>query len=125
MCYGELQALQVKDYNQGTISVSGTLDYTSTKMTEAIKTTPKNMMSLRTIDLPEKTKQILDDIIMENQLSIPDYTPDSYIFLSSSLTPLTIHSYNSILYQVEKESGTDHRDGFAHTPKRVTVEDYL
>lgn len=109
--YGELQALLKKDYSDGTIRVNGTLDYTAVKLEEAEVTTPKNFYSKRTISLPERAIEILDEIILENQISIPDYGEDDYIFIfnKKKKTPLSIQAINATLQRAEVELGIKKR----------------
>lgn len=102
--YGELQALRVKDYDGKTLSVNGTLDYTSVKISEAKKTTPKNLYSYRKIDLPNRVIEIIEEFLLENRLLVKGYNNDSFIFLAShKKNPLSIHSFNSVLASTEEE----------------------
>lgn len=103
--YGELQALLKKDYSDGAIRVNGTLDYTSVKLEDAEITTPKNFYSNRIVSLPERAIEILDEVIMENQVLIPDYGEDDYIFIfnKKKKTPLGIQSINATLHEAEVE----------------------
>lgn len=102
--YGELQALRVRDYDGKTLSVNGTLDYTSVKINEAKKTTPKNLYSYRNIDLPNRVIEIIEELLLENRLLVKGYNNDSFIFLAShKKNPLSIHSFNSVLASTEEE----------------------
>lgn len=100
--YGELIALQLKDYDGKQISVNGTLDYTLKKMSEAEKTTPKNVYSNRLVLLPDRAIELIEQIIAENVLN--GYkNEDDYIFISKKGTPLSIHAFNSALHNVESK----------------------
>lgn len=102
--YGELQALRVRDYDGKTLSVNGTLDYTSVKISEAKKTTPKNLYSYRKIDLPNRVIEIIEEFLLENRLLVKGYNDDSFIFLAShKKNPLSIRSFNSVLASTEEE----------------------
>lgn len=101
--YGELQALQIKNYEGNTIQINGTLDYSFSKMSEAVKTTPKNVYSNRTIELSDRAKEILDKVIADNTFRLGEQLPESYIFISNRGTPLSLHAFNSILHKVEDE----------------------
>lgn len=102
--YGELQALRARDYDGKTLSVNGTLDYTSVKINEAKKTTPKNLYSYRKIDLPNRVIEIIEELLLENRLLVKGYNDDSFIFLAShKKNPLSIHSFNSVLASTEEE----------------------
>lgn len=102
--YGELQALRVRDYDGKTLSVNGTLDYTSVKISEAKKTTPKNLYSYRKIDLPNRVIEIIEEFLLENRLLVKGYSDDSFIFLAShKKNPLSLRSFNSVLASTEEE----------------------
>lgn len=102
--YGELQALRVRDYDGKTLSVNGTLDYTSVKISEAKKTTPKNLYSYRKIDLPNRVIEIIEEFLLENRLLVKGYNDDSFIFLAShKKNPLSLRSFNSVLASTEEE----------------------
>ncbi|MFQ6202417.1 tyrosine-type recombinase/integrase [Streptococcus anginosus] len=102
--YGELQALRVRDYDGKTLSVNGTLDYTSVQISEAKKTTPKNLYSYRNIDLPNRVIEIIEELLLENRLLVKGYNDDSFIFLAShKKNPLSIRSFNSVLASTEEE----------------------
>jgi integrase len=101
--YGELVALQMKDYKNGTISINGTLDYTFVKMDDAVKTTPKNSYSRRDVQLSDRAKDLIEEIIADNVLSGRGTEAEDYIFVSSNGTPLTLHAFNSVLHRVEEE----------------------
>lgn len=101
--YGELLALQTKDYKDGKISINGTLDYTSVKMDNAIKTTPKNTYSQREVHLSNRAKELIESVIADNILVRESNDPDQYIFISTNGTPLTLHAFNAVLHKVEKE----------------------
>ncbi|MGF1957245.1 tyrosine-type recombinase/integrase [Enterococcus casseliflavus] len=64
--YGELQALQVKDFDGSTLDINGTLDYSFLKMADAIKTSPKNIYSKRIVSLPNRAVKIVNEIIEHN-----------------------------------------------------------
>lgn len=101
--YGELIALQMKDYKDGTISINGTLDYTFVKMDDAVKTTPKNSYSRREVQLSDRAKELIDGLIADNILSGRGTEAEDYIFVSSNDTPLTLHAFNAVLHKVEEE----------------------
>ncbi|MDT2752698.1 tyrosine-type recombinase/integrase [Enterococcus thailandicus] len=101
--YGELIALQMKDYEDGTISVNGTLDYTFVKMDNAVKTTPKNSYSHRKVQLSNRAKELIEEAITDNILAKRGANADDYIFVSANGTPLTLHSFNAVLHKVEEE----------------------
>ncbi|MFD2305125.1 tyrosine-type recombinase/integrase [Enterococcus termitis] len=101
--YGELQALQIKNYDGESIRVNGTLDYSFLKMAEAVKTAPKNVYSNRIVELSDRAKEILNQVIADNTFRQGEQAPDNYIFTSNRGTPLSLHSFNAILHKVEEE----------------------
>ena len=103
--YGELQALQVKNYDGHFIFVNGTLDYSFTKIKNAVKTTPKNIFSNRKVELSNRAIEIMQEVLLDNFVKIGPLQPDDYIFVSNRGTPLTLHSFNQILHSVEAEIG--------------------
>lgn len=84
--YGELQAIQWKNFTGTSVNVEGTLDYTLSKISDAVKTSTKNQSSERVVDLPQKAIEILYDIKAINTVK---YNVDSenYIFYQ----PQSIH----------------------------------
>lgn len=102
--YGELAALQWKNFKGKSIVIDGTLDYTMSKMSEAVKTSTKNDSSERIVDLPQKAIDILKDIKNINAIR-NDISRKDYIFISHAGTPLTIHALNSIIKNVSHKIG--------------------
>ena len=100
--YGELQALQWKNFDGKSISVEGTLDYTLLTLEHAVKTSTKNETSERVVDLPQKAIEILVEIKTLNNIKFTT-NPDDYIFLSKFGNPLSIHSFNMMMQRVTKE----------------------
>lgn len=103
--YGELQAIQVKNYKDDYVEIHGTLDYTDTKMEDAKKTTPKNDGSWRNVKMTERSKEILDILLINNTLNHGRQNEDSYLFVSYAGTPLTIGSYNQVLKNAAEKLG--------------------
>ncbi|MHC5248789.1 tyrosine-type recombinase/integrase [Enterococcus sp. LJL90] len=101
--FGELQALQVRDYNNNQIHVNGTLDYTYTTMKEAVKTPPKNSSSNRIVDLSDRAQEIIDLVIADDIFKFGKCSPNDYIFISNRGTPLSLHSYNAVLHRLQEE----------------------
>ncbi|XHB95630.1 site-specific integrase [Lactococcus garvieae] len=95
--YGELQALQWKNYNGTSIEINGTLGINNEKIS------PKTVVSNRIVDLPQKAKDILKDIKIINELHWGKAEADNYIFLSNRNNPLGTTSFNRILKKAEKE----------------------
>lgn len=94
--YGELQALQWKNYSGKDIQINGTLGIHN------IKISPKTVSSNRVIDLPERAIEILEETKTINELLFGEQNSDDYIFLSSKQKPLAISTFNKILKNVEK-----------------------
>lgn len=95
--YGELQALQWKNYNGTSIEVNGTLGINNEKIS------PKTIASNRIVDLPQRAKDILQETKAANKLYFDRAEPDDYIFLSNRKLPLGVQSFNRILKKAEKE----------------------
>lgn len=95
--YGELQALQWKNYNGISIEVNGTLGINNEKIS------PKTVASNRIVDLPQRAKDILQETKAANKLYFDRAEPDDYIFLSNRKLPLGVQSFNRILKKAEKE----------------------
>lgn len=104
--YGELQALQWKNFDGKSISVEGTLDYTLTTMDKAIKTSTKNESSERIIALPHKAIEILLDLQKINSLKFTT-EPEDYIFLSRFGNPLSIHAFNPVIKRAGNKIGLE------------------
>ena len=100
--YGELQALQWKNFDGKSISVEGTLDYTFTKIANAVKTSTKNESSERIVDLPERAIEILNELKKDNAFKF-SVKPDDYIFLSYSGHPQSIYAFNAIMKRAAEE----------------------
>jgi len=105
--YGELQALQYKNFHKTFIEITGTLDYTSRKISEAKKTIPKNIYSSRKVPLSNRAIEIVEEMILDNKMRFPNYNKDDYIFLGKKQFPITLHSFNGVLKTVEKETGIE------------------
>lgn len=95
--YGELQALQWKNYNGTSIEVNGTLGINNEKIS------PKTVASNRIVDLPQKAKDILQETKAANKLYFDRAELGDYIFLSNRKLPLGVQSFNRILKKAEKE----------------------
>ena len=67
------------------------------------RSTPKNTYSQREVQLPNRAKELIESVIADNILAGRPTDPDQYIFISTSGTPLTLHSFNAILHKVEEE----------------------
>ncbi|CAM3193695.1 tyrosine-type recombinase/integrase [Lactococcus hircilactis] len=125
--YGELMALQWKNFDGKSISIEGTLDYTMTKITEAVKTSTKNVSSERIVDLPERGIKILEEQKVFNSFKFST-NPDDFIFLSRKNSPLTIHAFNKSLKEAAKKielgkNVTSHI--FRHTHVSILAEDNI
>jgi len=105
--YGELQALQLMDYDGKTLNINGTLDYSFLKMADAVKTSPKNIYSNRIVSLPIRAIEIVNEVIEHNSLSFGSQSSEDYIFKSSRGTPLSLHSFNMLLHRVQDELNWD------------------
>lgn len=105
--FGELQALQWKNFDGKSIAVEGTLDAFKLKISEAVKTTPKNINSRRIVDLPERAIEILEYQKQINQLRFGIVKEDDYIFVSVQNNPVVLNSFNTQLKKAGIESNIE------------------
>ncbi|MBS5519588.1 MAG: site-specific integrase [Acidaminococcus sp.] len=103
--YGELAALREEDYNEEahTINVNATINFNYKGM-RCHRGTPKNIYSLRTIELDSKASAIIEKFIVYNKAARiwfngPGYNlPDKFIFVSrENGYPLDISYVNHLL----------------------------
>lgn len=102
--YGELSALKYSDYDGEAIHITKTLDYTI-KNNKPIATEPKNIYSKRTVSLPDRAIEIIEEIIAENNLrkvTSKYYKEDNYIFTTMFGTPIYIGNINDSLRNAKK-----------------------
>ena len=66
-------------------------------------TTPKNTYSKREVQLSNRAKELIENVIADNILTRGPINPDQYIFISTNGTPLTLHAFNAVLHKVEEE----------------------
>ncbi|MGY3734125.1 tyrosine-type recombinase/integrase [Lactococcus hircilactis] len=105
--FGELQALQWKNFDGKSIAVDGTLDAFKLKISEAVKTTPKNINSRRIVDIPERAIEILEYQKQINQLRFGIVKEDDYIFVSVQNNPVVLNSFNTQLKKAGIESNIE------------------
>lgn len=102
--FGELQALQWKEFNGSSIDVTGTLDSFKRKISESEKTSPKNFNSRRVVDLPERAIEILSEQKQINTLRFGHIQDDDYIFLSVQKNPVVLNTFNNQLKLAAKSA---------------------
>ncbi|WP_096818079.1 tyrosine-type recombinase/integrase [Lactococcus fujiensis] len=125
--YGELIALQWKNFKNTSIFIEGTLDYTLKKLSEAVKTSTKNISSERIVDLPNRAVQILKEQKEYNSYKF-SVLPEDYIFLSKPNAPLSIHAFNKSLKEAAKEVELQKNVSshiFRHTHVSILAEDNI
>lgn len=101
--YGELQALQWRDYDGVSVDVNGTLGVYDRKTKSVAKTSTKTVASNRVVDLPQRAIEILEETKSFNKAIYGQVLPDDYIFLSRQRKPLSISIFNLKLKEIEKE----------------------
>lgn len=90
---GEMFALQVKDFKDNKVEVSGTYDqYTKTKVTT------KNKHSERSVTLPIKAIEIIEQTMLDNLRNGRNQNnPDDYIFVTQGGNPFVASTFNKFL----------------------------
>ena len=99
--------MQWKNFDGKSIAVDGTLDAFKLKISEAVKTTPKNINSRRIVDLPERAIEILEYQKQINQLRFGIVKEDDYIFVSVQNNPVVLNSFNTQLKKAGIESNIE------------------
>ena len=101
--YGELQALQWRDFDGVSIDVNGTLGVYDRTTKSITKTSTKTIASNRVVDLPQRAIDILEETKIYNKTLHGHILPNDYIFLSRRGTPLSISAFNIKLKRVQEE----------------------
>jgi len=104
--FGEMVALRVQDYDEGKseIDVNASLSSYGSLKNEAIRSSPKNIYSIRKVSLDARAKQIINHFITMNkskQLWKPRFAKTDYIFVTDSGYPFDVHFVNKILKKVD------------------------
>ncbi|QDK71494.1 tyrosine-type recombinase/integrase [Lactococcus protaetiae] len=105
--YGELQALQWKDYDGKSIDVNGTLGVYNKAENKTKKISPKTIASNRIVDLPQRAIDILEETRVLNKISFNKISSTDYLFLSNRGMPLSISAFNRVLKNIEKDCHID------------------
>lgn len=107
--FGEAVALTYDNYKGGFIEVNGTLDYHTNKSSDGIKTTAKTGKSNRNVDLSERAKVILNEVVLENKLLKKEehFQEKNYIFVTKYGNPIDIATYNTSLKIAAKKCGIE------------------
>lgn len=95
--YGELIALQWKNFDGKGVMVEGTIDYTTHKPSEAVKGSTKNVSSTRYVDLSERCIEIISEIFTTSNVKGFSTNDDDFIFISNQNNPLSLHSFNGVM----------------------------
>lgn len=90
--YGELVALRVQDYDKENkrIHINGTIVNAQSVNGDSLRGTPKNIYSVRFVDLDARSMAILDHFILENKkraLWYKSYKDKGYIFTTKRGNP--------------------------------------
>lgn len=115
------------DFNNKKLVVSGTIAWqpdTSTGM-YGIKDTTKTAYSYRTIDLSDRSIELLNKIILENKTAKAwhkEYNKDSnFIFTTSTGSPVYIHKINKLLKTVTDKSSFKHKRITSHALRHTHI----
>jgi integrase len=115
---GEVIALQIKDIDGYKLSVAG--NYDSQAKGEK-KTTPKNKYSIRTIGLPKRAIEILNEVITENiTQNLNKAKKDDYIWVNSHGNPIFATQIDAFLREISNGKITSHV--FRHTHISLLTE---
>lgn len=114
---GELSSLQVKNFKNDHIEITGTYDcYTKEKVTT------KNKYSERSVVLPQRAVDILQELMIENlKTGRNKNLPDDYIFVTIHGNPMIVSSFNAFLRDLNyKKKMSSHI--FRHTHIALLTE---
>lgn len=105
--FGEAVSLTVNQFDGTSVSVRATLDYISSKSSDAKLTAPKTKKSIRTVELPTRAINIINLFIAENEFkALTDkYNDRGFIFTTSSGNPIIISNYNHSLKNAALKCG--------------------
>lgn len=94
---GELLSLKTSHFNGHSISIEGTLNYTTQKYSEGIIGTTKTDESTRVVELSNRAIEIIENSITENTLRSlsKSYNDRGFIFTSHSGSPVAIQTINA------------------------------
>lgn len=105
---GEAISLTSESYSKSRkeVYVTGTLDYTN-GYKNSRKGLPKTNKSYRTVSLPERAIELLDEMIIFNEKRKlhPDYNDQGYIFTTRTGTPIQVNSFNLSLKKTAARIG--------------------
>ncbi len=118
--FGEIVALRIEDYNGDSVSVNGT--YTM----NGERTTPKNVYSVRTVQLNSRSKAIINDFIEKAmaQYAVKPPKDERYILINSAGSPYALTFANTMLHRIDyPKKVTSHT--FRHTHISMLAEQGL
>ncbi|MFP7370957.1 site-specific integrase [Lactococcus lactis] len=101
--YGELQALQWRDFDGVSVDINGTLGVYDRSAKSITKTSTKTIASNRVVDLPQRAIEILEETRKVNEIMYGHTLPNDYIFLSRRGVPLSISAFNIKLKKLQKD----------------------
>ncbi|MGM0253124.1 hypothetical protein IGJ99_000678 [Enterococcus sp. AZ095b] len=101
---GEAISLTVNDYNRNnqTISVTGTLDYSS-GYKNATKELPKTLSSFREVVLSNRSIEIIEELLLERDLKYNNKS--DYLFVGKTGKPIQLNAFNSSLKKANENLG--------------------
>ena len=104
--FGEMVALRVQDYDEqkSESDINASLSSYRSLKSEAIRSSPKNIYSIRKVSLDARAKQIINHFITMNkskQLWKPRFAKTDYIFVTDGGYPFDVHFVNKILKKVD------------------------
>ncbi|MFV0556271.1 MAG: tyrosine-type recombinase/integrase [Lactovum sp.] len=106
MRFGEMAALQWKNFDGKSVKVNGTLDYRNRRNSEVAKfNTTKTAAGNRTVDLTDRLIEILDEIKSAQIFMFGKVEKDNFIFRNSDGFPISIYTLNKAL-----KSAAEHKE---------------
>ena len=125
--FGELIALRVQDYDKENrrIHVNGTIVNAYSVKSTALRGTPKNVYSVRSVDLDARTTAIIDHFIMENRkraLWLKSYKDIGYIFTTNRGNPYNLQYVSRFLRKLSIGDKHISTHIFRHTHISILAE---
>lgn len=105
--YGELIALMETSVNGDMLTIDGTIDFRSGIYKEPIRTTPKTSKSNRVISLSNRSVEIIEKILFENQhlKTLATYNDQNYLFTNNKGLPIDYRTFAPTLKRAAVNAG--------------------
>lgn len=98
MRFGEMAALQWKNFNGNSVNVNGTLDYSQRKREDFQKAdSTKTAAGDRIVDLPTRVLEIFDELRTSQNIRFGKTEADDFIFRDKTGYPVSVFTINKAL----------------------------